>query len=60
MSETAEKAKSLFESPKPYDPAARLTLPVLVQLRGERVGRSRMRPRAEAFHYAANPSTNTE
>ena len=31
MSETAEKAKSLFESPKPYHPAARLTLPVLVR-----------------------------
>ena len=31
MSETATKAKSLFESPKPYHTAARLTLPVLVR-----------------------------
>ena len=31
MSETAERAKSLFESPKPYHAAARLTLPVLVR-----------------------------
>ena len=30
MSETTG-SKSLFESPKPYHPAARLTLPVLVR-----------------------------